>query len=245
MTEIIPNKHDDLRDLIRACAEFPDSRNWEKFIARFDRAIGLAVIRVARRYGCSSPDIIADISQETYLKLCDGAFTQLRQFVEKHPVGAESYVKTIASNVAIDYFRSGRRAKRGSGLVFQACDDHNLNTFEENFGSAETLDRNVLLAEIQRYLDLCTDGPLQERDQLLFWLYFRTGLSCAAIASIPSMGLTVKGVESAILRLTRGIRKMIHENRGMKFPKKKKESALQKRMEKKMPVSAIRPTSIE
>ena len=81
----IEDNHEDVRVLIRACAESPDSLNWERFIARFQRVIGLAVMRTARRCACASPDVIAEIVQETYLKLCDGKFGLLRRFVDEHP----------------------------------------------------------------------------------------------------------------------------------------------------------------
>jgi len=37
----------------------------------------------------------------------------------------------------------------------------------------------------------------------IFWLYYEQGYSAKEISLLPSMGLTVKGVESTLQRLTR------------------------------------------
>jgi len=47
------------------------------------------------------------------------------------------------------------------------------------------------------------------RDRNLFWLYYRQGLTADAISRIPAIGLSAKGVESALLRLTRLLRDTI------------------------------------
>ena len=44
---------------------------------------------------------------------------------------------------------------------------------------------------------------------MIFWLYFRQGMSTKEIASLPTIGLGAKGVGSVIERLKRGIREQI------------------------------------
>jgi RNA polymerase sigma-70 factor (ECF subfamily) len=44
---------------------------------------------------------------------------------------------------------------------------------------------------------------------LIFWLYYQQGMSAKTIASLPAVGLTAKGVESAIFRLTRQVREAL------------------------------------
>ena len=53
---------------------------------------------------------------------------------------------------------------------------------------------------------LCVVGPDQERNRTIFWLHYRAGLSARAIAELPGMGLTTKGVESILMRITRELR---------------------------------------
>jgi DNA-directed RNA polymerase specialized sigma24 family protein len=42
---------------------------------------------------------------------------------------------------------------------------------------------------------------LSERDRTIFWLHYRQGLTATQIAAIPTLNLTVKGVESTLWRL--------------------------------------------
>jgi RNA polymerase sigma-70 factor (ECF subfamily) len=55
-------------------------------------------------------------------------------------------------------------------------------------------------------LNLCVAGADRDRNSKIFWLYYRAGLSAAAIAALPGIGLSTKGVESLILRITRELR---------------------------------------
>src|SRR5437667_159549 len=66
------------------------------------------------------------------------------------------------------------------------------------------------------------------RSRLIFWLYYRSGLSASAIASIPNIGLTTKGVESALLRLTRLVRIAFTEPAGPGEEKRQDSSQDQK-----------------
>lgn len=44
---------------------------------------------------------------------------------------------------------------------------------------------------------------------MIFWLYFRQGMSTKEIASLPTVGLGAKGVGSVIERLKHAIREQI------------------------------------
>ena len=44
---------------------------------------------------------------------------------------------------------------------------------------------------------------------MIFWLYFRQGMSTKEIASLPTIGLGAKGVGSVIERLKQAIREQI------------------------------------
>jgi RNA polymerase sigma-70 factor (ECF subfamily) len=72
--------------------------------------------------------------------------------------------------------------------------------------SSTSMDRRILLRQIDDALTVVAAGPDLERNRLIFWLYYRDGLSASAIASLPYIKLTTKGVESILLRLTRMIR---------------------------------------
>jgi len=79
----------------------------------------------------------------------------------------------------------------------------------EVHGSSEDIARKVLLVEIDEHLKRCLSGPDQERDRMIFWLYFRQGMSTREVASLPGIGLGTKGVGSVIERLKRAVREQI------------------------------------
>ena len=76
-------------------------------------------------------------------------------------------------------------------------------------GVQERIAFGVFLNEIDEHLKRCLTGPDRERDRMIFWLYFRQGMSTKEIASLPTIGLGTKGVGSVIERLKHGIREQI------------------------------------
>jgi RNA polymerase sigma-70 factor (ECF subfamily) len=196
-------------DLIRACAESNDSAAWEEFVARFHRPVSLSIIRTAHQWGAIPQQVVDDLAQETYLKLCADKCRLLRDFALQHPEAVPGYIKTIAVNVAHDHFKSLHSQKRGSGETSQLLEDVDPQAQTKSLGSQHAMEREVLLKEIDRSLGTCSEGPDQERDRLIFWLYYQQGMSAKAIAALPTVGLTTKGVESAILRLTRLVREHV------------------------------------
>ena len=192
--------------LVRACAESPDGAAWQEFVSRFHRPVSLSIIRTARQWGALPQQVVDDLVQETYLKLCANRCRLLRDFATQHPEAVAGYIKTIAINVARDHFKAAHSQKRGSGGIFQLPE--NAEPFAENgsLGSKDAIERDLLLKEIDHCLEGCLAGPDQQRDRLIFWLYYQQGLSARAIAALPTIGLTAKGVESAIFRLTLMVR---------------------------------------
>lgn len=198
-----------IEDLIRACTETDDDAAWEEFVSRFHRPISLSVVRVAYQWGAIPHDVVDDLVQETYIKLCADKCRLLRVFAVQHPEAVPGYIKTIAANVAHDHFKSLYSQKRGSGATGQLPEDVEPPAQSGDMGGQAAMEREVLLKQIDRCLETCSEGPDQERDRLIFWLYYQQGMSAKAIAALPTVSLTAKGVESAIFRLTRLVREQI------------------------------------
>ena len=194
-----------VEELIRACAESSDSAAWEEFIARFHHDISLSIIRTARRWGFSPQEVVDDLVQDTYLKLCADRCRLLYEFAVAHREAINGYIKTVAINVAHDYFKSQKSRKRGGKFVVQADEEFEPKARADSPGSQNTMEREILLRQIDECLQSCTEGPSQERDCTVFWLHYRQGMTAKQIAALPTTGLTVKGVESMILRLKRCI----------------------------------------
>src|SRR6266568_1344965 len=182
--------------LIRSCAELHDGAAWDEFVARFHKPISLSIIRTAYQWNQPPQKVVDDLVQETYLKLCADKCQALLEFAVQHPEAVPGYVKTIAVNVTHDYFKSVHSQKRGGGDVGQPPEDVEPRAPEGSLGGQEAIEREVLLKQISQCLETCIEGPDRERDCLIFWLYYQQGLSAKAIAALPTVGLSGKGVES-------------------------------------------------
>ena len=196
-------------ELVCACAGSNHGVAWEEFVARFHRPISLSIIRTAYQWGRVPQQVVDDLVQDTYLKLCADKCRLLREFAVQHPEAVGGYIKTIAVNVARDHFKALHSQKRGAGEIAHSLEDIQLEAPTGNVGSHDAMEREVLLKEINRCLETCAVGPDWERDRVIFWLYYQQGMSAKAIAALPTVDLTAKGVESAILRLTRLVREQV------------------------------------
>lgn len=193
-------------ELVRACADSNSGAAWVEFVSRFHRPISLSILRVAHQWGDVSGTTVEDLAQETYLKLCADKCRRLLDFATVHPEATLGYIKTIAANVTHDYFKSQNSEKRGAGKVRESL-DYGDPPGTSKFGhAADEIEHHVLLMQLEQIVTKCSAGPEQERDQMIFWLHYRQGMTAKSIAALPTIGLTRKGVESVILRLKRLVR---------------------------------------
>jgi RNA polymerase sigma-70 factor (ECF subfamily) len=205
-------------DLIRACSEGNDPAVWDEFVSRFQRPISLSIQRTACQWGKDPAQFVDDLLQETYLKLCVDKCRLLLEFAQRHPDGAVlGYIKTIAINVAHDHFKSLHSQKRGAGETDQLYEDFDPAAHNCSFGGPDALERQVFLKQVNDQVEDCAAGSNQERDCLIFWLYYLQGMSAKAIAALATIKLTAKGVEAVIFRLTRCVREHL-ANSGMPDP---------------------------
>jgi len=197
-------------ELVRVCAQTDERAAWEEFVRRFQRLIGTVAIRTARHWVAPSQAVLDDLVQETYLKLCAEDCRLLREFRPSHEDSIFGYLKVVTASVVNDHFKSLRAEKRGAGHAEDSLDG--LEPLTVGGGAwSRTIERNILLQEIDRLLIECAPGPEHGRNRTIFWLYYRQGLSASAIAEIPSIALSTKGVESTLLRLTRMLRNRLVE----------------------------------
>jgi RNA polymerase sigma-70 factor (ECF subfamily) len=66
---------------------------------------------------------------------------------------------------------------------------------------AARMQQSALLEQLDQKLRSAPE-IIPERDRALFWLYYRQGYTAEEIAGLPAVGLTAKGVESALRRVT-------------------------------------------
>ncbi len=185
-------------EIVHACLESDNKAAWTTFVRRFQPVISASVARVARRYGTPSPALVDDLTQETYLRICKENCRTLRDFEFRHDDAIFGYIKVIATSVALDHFRSRATQKRRG----EADED---STDLEASVSPTAIETSTLLEELDRHL-ACTET---ERDRTIFWLYYRQGYTAKDIAAMPHLGLSQKGVESCIYRLTQALRSTV------------------------------------
>ena len=193
--------------LIQACID-GDATAWEEFMRRYHRLIAGVVFRTTQKWGESSPTTIDDLVQEIYLKLCADEYRLLRGYDPKHPDAIYGYLKVITANVVHDRFKALHSEKRGGDQIVEELTTlENQSGVDDLAGSTQAMEREILLREIEAHLNASLSEDTAERDRTIFWLYYRQGFTAKAIASVPAIGLTIKGVESTILRLTKLVRR--------------------------------------
>lgn len=209
-----------VEELVRRCSASNSAEPWQEFVRRFHRLIAVVAMRTAARLGDSSRQIVDDLIQETYLKLCADNFRILRTFEQHHTDAFIAYVKVVTANVVRDHFKAAHAQRRGANQVEGITDYFVPAAAETSPGSPRAIERAILLEEVSRYLQECVVGPDQERNRRIFWLYYRVGLSARAIADLPGQELSTKGVETTISRITRQLRdRMSQSDRGVEREK--------------------------
>jgi RNA polymerase sigma-70 factor (ECF subfamily) len=198
-----------LQEVICLCAGARDDEAWEEFVSRVGKAISLTVMRTASLWGEPSRSLVEDLTQVTYLKLWQDGRYLLRDFAIRHPEAILGYIKKTAANATHDYFKHGHSQSSGGDKPHVSTSDVDLEAGKGVDGSQEKIAFGIFLNEIDDHLKRSLTGPDQERDRMIFWLYFRQGMSTKEIASMPAIGLGTKGVGSVIERLKHCIREQI------------------------------------
>ena len=203
-----------LAALLRDClGAGTTAAKWEAFAERAQGPIAMAVIRGLRQCGATpTRELVDDLVQDTFVKLCMDNLAALRRFRGERPEALIAYLKIVACNVARDHARAAIADKRGSGRVDAPGDDV-LAHAPDPATERNAADLRVLLEEIDRRLARAPDAAARGRDRSIFWLYYRQGLTARAIAELPSIGLSQKGVERTIYRLPRLVRELVEGDR--------------------------------
>jgi RNA polymerase sigma-70 factor (ECF subfamily) len=195
-----------INDLAKACARSADASEWSEFLRRSTPLASLVAGRVCRLWsGASSPVMVDDIVQEIFLRLCEQERRILRDF---EPRGEDSFfglLRIVSASVANDYFRRISSAKRGGKVVTASFDDEVPPSDGDGSREAARIRRAALLAELDRKLGSAPE-IIGKRDRAIFWLYYLQGFTAEEISRVPGAGLTAKGVESALRRVTNWLR---------------------------------------
>jgi RNA polymerase sigma factor (sigma-70 family) len=131
-----------------------------------------------------------DLEQQALVRLLKNKCRVLANFIPNNPHSERAYIKKVATSVVLDYFKQD--FKRGVPLeeaVFQTAPD-------------SSVEDRILLRELEEALfEAIRDSPNGERDRKIFLLHYRSGLTAKQIAGMDSIGLSTKGVESALRKM--------------------------------------------
>ena len=195
-----------VNELAMACAQSASAEEWREFLRRTTPLASLVAVRVSRMWMIAPTAVlIDDIVQEVFLKFCDQERRILRDF---EPRGEDSFLglfRIVATSVANDYFRRMRSTKRGGKVVTSALVPENTGSHPDRKPETEQVHRTILVAQLDRRMR-SAGGAVSARDRTLFWLYYEQGFTAEEISTLPSIGLTAKGVESALRRIVLWLR---------------------------------------
>ncbi len=198
-------------ELFSICAQEKNAASWEEFIRRFNPVIARSVLRVAIRHCAPDNSLIDDLVQETYLRICSNECKLLRTFIARSPESTFGFLKVVAASVAQDYFKSRFAEKRAPEATAISVEETTAPAPKGPQNVLNRAERAVLVDQIDRKLRAVVPAGELQRARTVFWLYYRSGLTASAIASLPTVELTTKGVESLLFRLTRLVRETLSE----------------------------------
>lgn len=168
-------------------------------------AISSALLRTLRRHIRPSTDLVRDLAQNVYVNLCKDGCTVLREFHSESPEAFLAYLKVIAASVAVDHLRASTAQKRGDGRLIESLESMPDAIPLGTLSKEKALEaRQAMLFDVRRCVRSRTAAG--SREETIFWMYYRDGWSAKDIAGLTPIGLSPKGVESVIRRVTQQVR---------------------------------------
>jgi RNA polymerase sigma-70 factor (ECF subfamily) len=194
------SKRFSLSELLRLCLVECRADAWDTLVEYLQPVIASVVAARVARYGPVTAELVQDLTQDAFVKLCDNGINLMHRIEGFSEDDALAYVKETAANLVKDHFRAEQSQTRCPPSGF--ADSESLNTVGDN-SSVEAVERKILLGEVDRILCSLLPPKSAARDRRVFWLRHRHGMTARAIAAIPSLGLSQKGVEALLRRLNR------------------------------------------
>ena len=187
-----------IRDLLHLCLGSEDQERWREFVRKTQPLIASVIIRTIRRWQEPAPSLVDDLIQDTFVKLFANDRKALRSLKNEYENTIFGYLRVVAANVVHDRFRQPANKVEEIELT----DD----ILPRGPDGMERLEFARLKVDIQERLKELSSSETYRRDESIFWLYFEQGYTAKEISLLPSIGLSVKGVESTLQRLTRFLR---------------------------------------
>jgi RNA polymerase sigma-70 factor (ECF subfamily) len=191
-----------IEQLIEECIKRPCTEARGELIRRVQPVIAKVALRACHDWSVTAPDVIEDRVQDVFAKIFADDYALLRRFKSRHENAFYGYIKVVTVNLVYDYFRKIKPI------------DEKTEPLDDAFAQAQkvrdrdSVENQIFFKQVDAILRQRGNGPEQEKERAIFWLYYRHGMTAKEIASIPDM-MTVKGVESCIFRLTAYVKQCV------------------------------------
>ena len=196
-----------IRELLHLCLSSDEQKHWGEFVRRTQPLIAGVIINTVRRWKTPAPSLVDDLIQDTYVKLFANDKKALRAIKNEYENTIFGYVRVIASNVVQDHFR--QPVNKADEVELS---DAVLPPRPRDRERLEFLDKKE---QVEKILKMLSPSETYDRDVAIFWFFYEQGYTAKEISLLPSVALTVKGVEAVLFRLARYVR----EKLGLKEPK--------------------------
>jgi len=184
-----------IRDLLLLCLSSDDEEAWFRFVRRTQPFIASVIIKTIRRWRTPDKSKVDDLIQDTYVKLFTDNKKALRNLRNEHENAIFGYLRVIASNVVLDHFRQRKNDTDEVELSDQVV--------PPSLNGMKKIEFDQRRDEINCCLEKLLSSPTHERDMRIFSFYYDYGYTAKEISMLPGIELSIKGVEAALLRLSR------------------------------------------
>jgi RNA polymerase sigma-70 factor (ECF subfamily) len=202
----MPQVETPIRELLNLCLSSDDQAHWREFVRRTQPLIASVIMNTIRRWQTPSPSLVDDLIQDTYIKLFAHDRKALRSIKNEYENTIFGYLRVVASNVVWDHFRHPENKVEEIELT-----DPVLPPGPDGMDRLEFARRKE---QIQQRLETLSSSPTYQRDVAIFWFYYEQGYTAKEVSLLPNVGLTVKGVEAVLQRLTKFIREGVMASSG-------------------------------
>ena len=190
-----------IRELLHVCLGSQEQEQWREFVRRTQPLIASVILNTIRRWKEPAPSLVDDLIQDTYVKLFANDGKALRSIKNEYENTIFGYLKVVASNVVRDHFRQPENkadeVELSDPVLPVLPDGHDRLEFAH------------LKDKVEALLAYFSSSATYERDVSIFWFFYEQGYTAKEISLLPNIGLTVKGVEAVLLRLTRYLREAL------------------------------------
>jgi RNA polymerase sigma-70 factor (ECF subfamily) len=190
-----------IRELLQLCLSTDAEEHWRKFVRRTQPLIASVIINTVRRWKQPDPSLVDDLIQETYVKLFANNRKALRSIKNEYENTIFGFLKVVASNVVRDHFR--QPVNKADEIELS---DAVLPLDPDERERLEFLDKKE---QVKGILATLSSSDTYDRDAAIFCFFYEQGYTAKEISLLPTVALTVKGVEAVLFRLTRYVREKL------------------------------------